>query len=266
MGYRNNPFNPLAPTPNQVITELNQANNNFHILAQAFVSNNPETYKVKDADKVDDFHASLTPASNVIVPLNANGVLDLSATYVKSDVYTFRRVDLTGATDSYILQIGEEAIINFNNTASVPVRIDFGYTSSSYSNTPLYELYIRFFNNLNNSDYIRLYPNHTTYSGQFSHVSVFWNSSGQSGVVSYGTTFNTFRIFPQTPHAYMILDTSRNIVQGITSYDAGSNSIGYGLFVSKWTISGSSSVVWATIGTFTFPSSMSGYILVRRLF
>jgi hypothetical protein len=50
------------------------------------------------------------------------GILDLSAAYVKSNVYTFRRVNLTGATSDYELQVGEEAIINFTNTTSVPLQ------------------------------------------------------------------------------------------------------------------------------------------------
>jgi hypothetical protein len=81
MGYVRRPFNPLTPTPNQVITELNQANENFDILARAFVSDNPETFKVKQAlnsdnavnsDTVDGFHASLTPQPNTIKPLDHN--------------------------------------------------------------------------------------------------------------------------------------------------------------------------------------------------
>jgi hypothetical protein len=46
-----------------------------------------------NADKVDGFDVSRTPAPNTIVPLDENGVLNLSETYVKSNVYTFRRVD-----------------------------------------------------------------------------------------------------------------------------------------------------------------------------
>ncbi len=254
MGYRNNPFNPLAPTPNQVITELNQANNNFHILAQAFVSNNPETYKVKDADKVDGFDASLTPAPNVIVPLNADGILDLSATYVKSDIYTFRRVDLTGATSDYGLQVGEEAIIYFYDETDVPLRIATG-------SNRLYEIFLQFSVNLT-AFFTFFYPNNTTYASSFSHVSVYWDSVGGSGLVSRTTTDNAFKIFNQTPHSYIILDTRRRILRGFVSYESGGHDIGYGIFTSKWS---RNLVFWASLGTFAFSESMSGYILVRRL-
>jgi hypothetical protein len=124
MAYIKRPFNPLTPAPNQVINELNQANENFDILANAFQGGDPATgivlnavnsqnaQNAQNSDTVDGFHASLTPAPNVIVPLDASGVLDLSATYVKSNVYTFRRIDLTNATSDYMLQVGEEAIIS----------------------------------------------------------------------------------------------------------------------------------------------------------
>jgi hypothetical protein len=35
----------------------------------------------------------------------------------------FRRIDLTNASSDYNLQVGEEAIINFTNATSVPLRI-----------------------------------------------------------------------------------------------------------------------------------------------
>ena len=66
MGYTPNPFNYTGDLPNQVENDLNLANDNFDILAQAFVNNDPTTGTVKNADKVDGYHASQTPAPNVI--------------------------------------------------------------------------------------------------------------------------------------------------------------------------------------------------------
>ena len=83
MPYTRRPFQPETPYANQVSIELNKANDNFDILAQAFVSDNPETFKVKNAsysdnsnysnnsDKLDGYDASLTPAPNVI-PVTLN--------------------------------------------------------------------------------------------------------------------------------------------------------------------------------------------------
>ena len=107
-----------------------------------------------------------------------------------------------------------------------------------------------------------LNPNNTTYASSFSHVSVFWNSLGYSGWGSYTTTDNGFRLYNQTPHSYIVLDTTRRILRGFVSYEGGSEVIGYGIFASKWH---SNLVSWYSLGTFTFPTSMSGYILIRRL-
>jgi hypothetical protein len=210
----------------------------------------------QDADKVDGFHASLTPAPNVIVPLNADGILDLSATHVKSNVYTFRRVDLTNATSDYMLQVGEEAIINFTNASSVPLRIAVGENR-------LYEIFLQFSVNYrltNTATYLN--PNNTTYASSFSHSSVYWNSGGGSDWLAYTTSDNAFRLYNQTPHSYIILDTTRRILRGFITYEGGDNHANYGIFASKWH---SNLVSWTSLGTFTFPTSMSGYILVRRL-
>jgi len=212
--------------------------------------------KVIFADTVDGFHASLTPAPNVIVPLNADGVLDLSGTYIKSNVYTFRRVDLTNATSDYELQVGEEAIINFTNAIIVPLRIATG-------SNRLYEIFLQFsVNILLPGVFTFLNPNNTTYSSSFSHVSIYWSSGGGSGWVSYTNADNAFKLYNQTPHAFFILDTTRRILRGFVSYEFGDSNIGFGIFTSKWH---SNLVSWVSLGTFTFPQSMSGYILVRRL-
>jgi hypothetical protein len=254
MSYTNRPFNPNTPYENQVETELELANNNFDILRQAFVSDNPMTFIVKQADTVDGFHASLTPAPNTIIPLNAGGILDLSATYVRSSVFTFRRVNLTGATSDYDLQVGEEAIINFNNANSVPLRI-------ATASNRLYEIYIQFSVNVS-SGFSSLNPNNTTYSSSFSHVSYFFFSNQTANFLGASTTSSAFTIFNSTPHCYCVLNTTRRVLMGFTGYEVGNTGIGVGLFASKWH---SSLSAWTSLGTLSFPTSMSGYVLVRRL-
>jgi len=73
MAYTNRPFNFTGTLFNQIQNDLELANDNFDILAQVFVNNDPVTGIVKNADMLDGFHVSQTPAPNVIVPLNANG-------------------------------------------------------------------------------------------------------------------------------------------------------------------------------------------------
>jgi hypothetical protein len=209
-----------------------------------------------NSDKVDNFHASQTPSANTIVPLNADGILDLSGTYVKSNVYTFRRVDLTGATSDYELQVGEEAIIRFTGATSVPLRI-------ATSDDRLYEIFLQFSVNLElPSTNVYLNPNNTTYASSFGHVSWWWESNGSHGWVAYTNSAPAFRLYTQTPHSYIILDTTRRFLRGFVSYEFGDHRVGHGVFASKWH---SNLVSWTSLGTFTFPTAMSGYILVRRL-
>jgi hypothetical protein len=163
---------------------------------------------------------------------------------------------LTNATSDYELQVGEEAYISFNNATSRPLYIATG-------NNRIYEIILQFTVNLSNSSYTWLNPNNTTYSSAFSHVSVYWNSSGNSGFSNYTTTDSAFKIYNQTPHTYMILETFRRTVKGIVDYEKGDTGINYGVFTSKWQ---NTTIAWTSLGTFTFPQAMSGIILVRRLY
>jgi hypothetical protein len=76
MGYTNTPFDYTGNLDNQVQNDLDLANENFDILAQAFVNNDPTTGKVKNADTVDGFHASQTPQANTIPVADSSGKLD----------------------------------------------------------------------------------------------------------------------------------------------------------------------------------------------
>jgi hypothetical protein len=80
--------------------------------------------------------------------------------------------------------------------------------------------------------------------------------------VSYTNDDNAFKLYNQTPHSYIILDTTRRILRGFVSYEFGSTGLGYGIFASKWH---SNLTTWFSLGSLVFPTSMSGYILVRRL-
>jgi len=76
MGYTNRPFDYTGNLANQVQHDLDLANENFDILAQAFVGNDPTIRKVKEADTVDGFHASRTPQANTIPVADSSGKLD----------------------------------------------------------------------------------------------------------------------------------------------------------------------------------------------
>jgi len=271
MAYTRRPFNPLSPYANQVVSELNQANDNFDLLAQAFVNNDPATKKVSNAvnadnavnavnaDTVDGYHASLSPGPNIIVPLDANGILDLSATYVKSNVYTFRRVDLTNATSDYMLQPGEEAFISFNGTTSVPLRI--ATQSGTY-----YECRLVCSNTGGTSGGtaapVFLHPNNTAYSNSFVYSALYRVSSASS---SDYTTYSAFRIgwgFVGSVFYITNFLQYKNIKGFYSQYGTGDSYPAVIIFSTAWR---DTTTPWTSLGTIVFPQPSSGYIMVRRL-
>jgi hypothetical protein len=76
MAYTNRPFNYTGTLPNQVQNDLGLANDNFEILGQAFVNNDPTTSIAKNSDKVDGYHASQTPQANTIPVAKSDGKID----------------------------------------------------------------------------------------------------------------------------------------------------------------------------------------------
>jgi hypothetical protein len=227
MPYTNRPFNPNTPYDNQVETELELANDNFEILAQAFLNSNPMT-----------------------------GVL-------KSDVYTFRRVNLTGATSDYDLQIGEEAIINFTNATAVPLRI-------ATQNETLYHLYVyttlpTFAQGNGVSASTFLNPNNTTYAGAFYRAGARWNNQPASGTL--GSTFNAFELahtFPANSFVIIYNEIGHKSTISIALHGgADANNLARLQFTScVWH---DFTTEWTSLGTIAFPRVCSGYILVKRL-
>jgi hypothetical protein len=53
MAYNSTPFRPSSTDPDTIPVDLNNANTDFTLLGQCFVSNDPTTAKAKDSDKVD---------------------------------------------------------------------------------------------------------------------------------------------------------------------------------------------------------------------
>jgi len=88
MPYTKRPFNYTGTLPNQVQNDLELADDNFDILGQAFVNNDPTTGIVKNADTVDGFHASQTPAPNAIPVAKDDGKIDANwIALTKGDFY-----------------------------------------------------------------------------------------------------------------------------------------------------------------------------------
>ncbi|DAD54630.1 TPA: conserved hypothetical protein [Aquificae Conch Spring virus] len=163
--------NPIVYPSGFVSVDVAKVNENFSILADAFVNDDPTTGIVKNADTVDGFHASHTPAPNTIVPLNANGILDLSASYVRSNVYTFRRVDLTEATSDYELQVGEEAYYIWNTVSRLTLPLRIRVSGILYQLIVVAPRSSGFIN-------LELFPNNTSYTNAFERYSMYPSSIG----------------------------------------------------------------------------------------
>ena len=170
-----------------------------------------------------------------------------------------RRVDLTGATSDYDLQVGEEAYISFSNATSVPLHI--ATQSGTY-----YECHLICSNPGGTSGGVNseifLNPNNTTYSNAFVYATVYRSATASgSGYITY-SAFRCGTLFS-------------NLICYITNYTQYKNIRGfydiYGLshhypsiyiFSTDWR---DTTTAWTSLGTITFPQSASGYILVRRL-
>ncbi len=284
MGYERRPFNPATPYPNQVATELNKANDNFDLLAQAFENDNPETLKVKNAlnsdnavnsvnalnsetainsDTVDGFHASQTPAPNTIPVALSTGKLDLN--WLPDDIggYGYRRIDLTNATTDYDLQLGEEAYYVWNTTSSIslPLRI----TVSGM----LYQLIIFVSNRVNGSPDIHLDPNNIIYSSAFRRTYIQPSTSATDSSVS--NVKNTLSRI--TYHAvggggqlisWLQTTTTNKGEMHFSAIQNANLSVAYFLQGShRWN---DTTTVWSSLGTLSI-SSANGtiYVLVRRV-
>ena len=179
-----------------------------------------------------------------------NYTIGLWSLYGTSGVYTLRRVNLTNATSDYMLQVGEEAIINFTNATSVPLRI-------AVAPDAFYELYC-------SAGAGVLYPNNSLYTRAFrwvdwgvnyrdgningvlqgGHVDGFslGNASGTGFIVSYIDTRNYKTL---TLHAH-VHPTSPYSIRVVPSH-----------WINPTT--------WTSLGYIGFSNPLSGYILVKRL-
>jgi len=235
---------------------VNTNENNF---LKYFDGSNWQNVKVPFADTVDGFHASQTPAPNVIVPLDTNGILDLNATYVKSNVYTFRRVDLTNASSDYMLQVGEEAIVNFDNINSVPLHI--ATQSGTY-----YEMRIvnsnMYATSGGNGGSVFLLPNNTWYNTVFKRSSIFRYSASSSSEYSYVEGFTCGTAYTHSISYVVNYTQYKNLINYFDSY--GVNIYSPLLYITSidWE---DTTTTWTSFGTITFPQQASGYVLVRRL-
>jgi len=230
---------------------------------QYFDGLNWKNVKTSFADTVDGFHASLTPAPNVIVPLNASGILDLSATYVKSDVYTIRRINGNSLTSDYPLAVGEEAIYTFS-TSSPPIYVPLRIATDPYG---VYLILIFDYIINQPSSYLGhyfLYANNTTYSDAFKVTFIIFSEGSTSlEFVTYSSSSFFFDWFPGG-----ICSAIVNVYNRVAIFESSTNIATNGLFpgsrrigTTRWL---DKSTAWTSLGTMQC-NSTGGVILVRRL-
>jgi len=171
----------------------------------------------------------------------------------------FTRVDLTNATEDYLLKVGEEAYISFNNVSTIPLRI--ATMSGTY-----YEMHLLNSNPGTNSNVLyggtRLLPNNTTYNNF--HTSVIYRGGAQFSSF-YNTIFPGFSIGASftVAIAWIINRKEYKNVRAI------SNPYGWsGYYPLYWEVSTDwrdTTTEWTSLGTIVYPGLASGEIIVRRL-
>jgi hypothetical protein len=131
MAYNSAPFRPNATDPDTIPVDLNNANNNFTILGQCFVNNDPTTAKANDSDKIDGIDstqlarvdtiptftggraASTGGKINLVKPLTTNLLSDIAIDSYNSSNSSFR----VSATNSQSQVSGCQ--VNFENFSKI---------------------------------------------------------------------------------------------------------------------------------------------------
>ncbi|MEM4620948.1 MAG: hypothetical protein QW607_12150 [Desulfurococcaceae archaeon] len=262
MPWTNRPFDYFGTSPTQILDDLTKANDNFEILGQAFVGNDPTTQKAKDADKVDGYHASQTPSANTIPVANALGVI--ANAWLSNAIRGFENpinpvayYNQTG--QEYFLQVGEVAKVSFFNTTIVPLRIatqsDTAYmmwllpsnTGGTSGGTPAP---------------IYLNPNNTTYSNAFVYAEVYRNANG----FGHGyATYSSFRIGYTFSFGFYVIRSLTTYKSIVGMYDVYGNSPDYPAIIVFSTDWRNTTTPWTSLGTVVFPQNSSGHILIQRI-
>lgn len=182
-----------------------------------------------------------------------------------------KRVNLTGATSDYFLQVDEEAVIEFQNQQYVPLRI-------ATTDGTAYELTF-----ITNGWATRFLPNNTSWYRQFSNVvrksgyadlCEQWNCYFVKTTVSSST--QDFVDISGVPHKGYIwnINNNRRIVFQVYGIEIGTwrprGFWEYLKYVSNsylWRTSlwNNNNTPWTSLGTIVFSSPASGKIFVKRI-
>jgi hypothetical protein len=256
MSYNNTPFNFYGTQTDQVKIDLDNANNNFTIIANAFKDNSPDTGIVKNADAVGGFTPSQTPTPNAIPVAKSDGKIDIGWLPPISGGGSSSCVDLTNASSDYNLSVGECAIINFTDATSVSLHI-------ATQDGTVYQMFI-----LPSAGY--LLPNNTSYSGQFSFGDWGYTSDGNNLSstldVRGSDAFQIGNITGKGSVLAIVYNfTNRKNITYFHNADftpVGGGGYSYRTGTSYWK---DTNTAWTSLGTITFRWVVSGQILVGRI-
>jgi hypothetical protein len=255
----------------QSINDTSDLKNKINTLNSAFISNDPSSQSILRATYV----GSSAPSN----PTKGTTWLDTSQSNTTIKIYdgsnwqaisggsgsSNNRVDLTNATSDYNLDVGQEAIINFNNTQNVALHI------STKSGT-LYNLYIY----ITNPSFAQgsggtetpayLYPNNTSYSNAMYRAGWLVDSKGNTGNASGNDSAFVIIASMNPANCHSTIFNEKTHKSTIShSVHAGGNGNNYARWQSVNSVWNDYSTDWTSLGTINFPISTSGYILVRRV-
>jgi hypothetical protein len=169
----------------------------------------------------------------------------------------FTRIDLTNASEDYLLKVGEEAYISFNNVSSIPLRI-------ATTNDTFYELHLLNSNPRTDVIYgrVRLFPNNTTYN-EFC-ISVVYRAPSAFNTI-YETTETGFYLGASFIVAFALIINQKQYknVRSISNLYGRSD---YNpLYLEASTDWRNTTTEWTSLGTIVYPAPAKGEIIVRRL-
>jgi hypothetical protein len=255
------PFDYYGTASNQILEDLTQVNDNFEILGSCFVNNDPTTGIAKNADMVDNYHASAIPGPATIPVLDSNAILYLPNTpAIITKHYTIRRIYGNDLTSDYPLARGEEVFYAWDTTASLSRPL---YIATSDG---IYQMIIVAPYQTGSDIDTYLNPNNTTYSSAFTRANIGYQD-GNSGISVATATISNFHLHQITAGGIGVYYLSTYTTSKFCLYIIGGTRYSGGGHIEyvrvRWN---NTTTAWTSLGTLT-TSAANGtvYILIRRL-
>jgi hypothetical protein len=175
-------------------------------------------------------------------------------------------INNTGAASDLSLQVGQAAYIDVSAASSVPLHIATGDNQS-------YEIDLLVTPDSVVTTPTLLLPNNATYTNFFGFTSVYGSQqgAGTAGATAAGT--NGFALVPQGATNTKCFVSTKTYAKGVHSLGASHTTSNYLVTwstFSMWMATASSFVAhdtttpWTSLGTLTFPTTVTGRIIIRR--